>query len=162
MSLRSEQLNITIGRATPQQSTVVATMVAELLAEIVEVTGAATFDFDAVTAATTARDMLEREKYFVFLAHSDADIALIAMYESHALYTTGAFGTIAELYVRPEYRSLGVGKELLNVARAFGLSRGWKRLEVTTPPLPQFDRALRFYEKEGFSTSGGRKLMVKL
>ncbi len=36
--------------------------------------------------------------------------------------------------------------------------RGWKRLEVTTPPLPQFDNTLAFYRREGFAITGGRKL----
>jgi len=43
-------------------------------------------------------------------------------------------------------------------AKSFGLSRGWIRLEVTTPPLRQFDRTLAFYEREGFAISGRRKL----
>ncbi len=51
---------------------------------------------------------------------------------------------------------------LLDAAREYGVRHGWTRLEVTTPPLPQFDRALAFYEREGFSISGGRKLKVAL
>jgi len=39
---------------------------------------------------------------------------------------------------------------------------GWTRLEVTTPPLPQFDKTLAFYTREGFSITGGRKLKVVL
>jgi hypothetical protein len=35
-------------------------------------------------------------------------------------------------------------------------------LEVTTPPLPQFDIALAFYERESFEITGGRKLKVLL
>jgi GNAT superfamily N-acetyltransferase len=82
--------------------------------------------------------------------------------ESHALYAEGAFGTIPELYVRPEYRSQGLGRSLLSQAMAFGSSRGWKRLEVATPPLPEFDRTLAFYEREGFAVTGGRKLKLLL
>jgi hypothetical protein len=44
----------------------------------------------------------------------------------------------------------------------FGKARGWKRLEVTTPPLPQFEKTLAFYEREGFAITGGRKLKVLL
>jgi hypothetical protein len=47
-------------------------------------------------------------------------------------------------------------------AKRFGSSRGWKRLEVTTPPLPQFDKTLSFYEREEFAITGGRKLKVLL
>jgi hypothetical protein len=55
-----------------------------------------------------------------------------------------------------------VGLRLVSEAKAFGSSRGWSSLEVTTPPLPQFDRTLAFYEREGFSIAGGRKLKVVL
>jgi len=65
---------------------------------------------------------------------------------------------MAELYVTPAYRSQGIGKNLVKSVKAFGSARGWKRLEVTTPPLPQFDETLAFYEREGFEISGGRKL----
>ena len=47
-------------------------------------------------------------------------------------------------------------------AMAFGRARGWRRLEVTTPPLPQFDRTLRFYEANGFEPSGGKKLKAAI
>jgi GNAT superfamily N-acetyltransferase len=86
----------------------------------------------------------------------------VALCECHALYAEGAFGTIPELYVRPDYRTRKLGRRLVNEAKAFGATRGWKRLEVTTPPLPQFDRTLAFYEREGFSVAGGRKLKTLL
>jgi hypothetical protein len=43
-----------------------------------------------------------------------------------------------------------------------GQAKGWRRLEVTTPPLPQFDRTLALYQRDGFSISGGRKLKLEL
>ena len=57
---------------------------------------------------------------------------------------------------------MGVGAALLAQARRLGQLRGWRRLEVTTPPLPEFDRTLAFYQREGFSISGGRKLKLAL
>jgi hypothetical protein len=45
---------------------------------------------------------------------------------------------------------------------AFGFDPNWTRLEVTTPPLPQFDRALAFYQRGGFGISGVRKMKVDL
>ena len=35
-------------------------------------------------------------------------------------------------------------------------------LEVRTLPLPEFDRTLAFYQRAGFSISGGRKLKREL
>ena len=48
---------------------------------------------------------MERGIYSVFIASDTSkniDIGLAALYESHALYAEGAFGTIPEFYVRPE------------------------------------------------------------
>jgi GNAT superfamily N-acetyltransferase len=64
---------------------------------------------------------------------------------SHALYARGTFGIIPGFFVHPAFRSQYVGRRLMEQAVAFGHSRGWTRLEVTTPPLPQFDQTLAFY-----------------
>ena len=157
-------LDITIQRATDDDAREIAVMVGELLAEIMDATGVQAFNFDINEATARLKDFLDREKYFVFIARNNDDngVGFVALYESHALYAEGSFGTIPELYVRPEYRSKDVGLSLVSQAKSFGTSRGWKRLEVTTPPLPQFDKTLAFYEREGFTITGGRKLKVAL
>ncbi len=139
-------------------------MVGELLAEIMNAIGVKAFNFDLADTTIRLKNFLANEKYFVFVARSGSanPAGFIALYESYALYAEGAFGTIPELYVRPEYRANRLGFRLLSRAKAFGASRSWTRLEVTTPPLPQFDRTLAFYEREGFSISGGRKLKATL
>ena len=91
---------------------------------------------------------------------SERNIGFVSLYESYALYSEGEYGRIPELYVRPEYRSESVGLMLLNKASKFAISKNWERLEVTTPPLPEFERTLNFYQKNGFLISGGRKLIV--
>ncbi len=139
-------------------------MVGELLGEIMNAIGVQAFNFDLDETTTRLRDFLDQEKYFVFVArdaHHQA-VGFIAIYESYALYAEGAFGTIPELYVRSDRRSSGVGTQLLSRAKSFGESRGWRRLEVTTPPLPQFQKTLAFYEREGFTITGGRKLKCGL
>lgn len=156
--------NITIERATPDDTHDVAEMVGELLSEIMNAIGVQAFNFDLEETTARLRDFLDREIYFVFVARDERRkaVGFVAMYESHALYAEGAFGTIPELYVRPEFRSRNVGLALVAQAKSFGMARGWKRLEVTTPPLPQFDKTLAFYEREGFAISGGRKLKLAL
>jgi GNAT superfamily N-acetyltransferase len=155
---------ITIQRATADDAQEIAAMVGELLAEIMNAIGVQAFNFDLEETTARLKDFLNREKYVVFVGRSDGvnPAGFIALYESYALYAEGAFGTIPELYVRPTYRANNLGLRLVSQAKSFGESRGWTRLEVTTPPLPQFARTLAFYEREGFSISGGRKLKVDL
>ena len=157
-------MDIAIQRATTNQAHEVAVMVGELLHEIMNAISIQAFHFDLEATAARLTDFIEREKYFVFIAQDKetVPVGFITLYESCALYAEGAFGTIPELYVRPEFRSQDIGLHLLEQAKAFGKSRGWKRLEVTTPPLPQFDRTLSFYERDGFAITGGRKLKVAL
>ena len=156
--------DFTIQRAVADDAPEVALMVGELLAEIMNAIGVKAFNFELAETTFRLKNFLDSEKYFVFVARSGSanPAGFIALYESYALYAEGAFGTIPELYVRPEYRAKGLGFRLLSQAKAFGASRRWTRLEVTTPPLPQFDRTLAFYEREGFAISGGRKLMATL
>ena len=155
--------NVTIEPATSNDSLEIAVMVGELLNEIMNMIGVQTFNFDLEETVDRLRDFINREKYFVFIAREGKKaVGFLALYESHALYAEGSFGTIPELYVRPEFRSNNVGFSLITQAKSFGVSRGWKRLEVTTPPLPQFDNTLAFYEREGFAIAGGRKLKVAL
>jgi GNAT superfamily N-acetyltransferase len=156
--------NYIIQDATGDDAYEVATLVGELLGEIMTATGVMAFRFDQTETAARLRDFIKHEKYFVFVAREAAGhaIGFVSLCESHALYAEGAFGTIPELYVRPERRSARIGQHLLARAKAFAVRRGWKRLEVTTPPLPEFDRTLAFYEREGFAVTGGRKLKTLL
>lgn len=155
---------ITIHPATPEDSPSIARLVGDLLNEIMAAIGAQTFNFNLAETTDRLHDFLSGGKYFVFIARDDTHqiLGFITLYESYALYAEGAFGTIAELYVRPEYRSHGIGKRLISEATQFAQARRWKRLEVTTPPLPQYDKTLAFYEREGFVITGGRKLKLAL
>ena len=151
-------------RAVAGDAPELAIMVGELLAEIMNAISMQAFNFDLAETVSRLQDFIEREKYFVFFARggNGEPAGFIALCESYALYAEGAFGTIPELYVRPSHRGQGLGLRLVTQARDLAASRGWKRLEVTTPPLPHFQRTLAFYEREGFAVSGGRKLKLSL
>lgn len=143
----------------------IAVLVGELLQEIMDRIGIDVFHFDLEETKGRLADFIEREKNFVFVAQNNENgelIGFVTVYEGYALYAEGVLGTMAELYVCPQYRSQGIGKMLIHAVKAFGEEKGWKRLEVTTPPLPQFDATLAFYEREGFEISGGRKLKTLL
>jgi GNAT superfamily N-acetyltransferase len=153
-------IDIRIDQATADDAVELAAMVGELLTEIMNAIGEAAFNFDLVETEDRLRMFLRQGKYVVFMARA-ADrlpIGFLTLYENYALYAEGVFGTIPECYVRPDYRSLGVGHRLIERAGAYGKTQGWKRLEVTTPPLPRFEQTLAFYQREGFAISGGRKL----
>ncbi|MEJ2552892.1 MAG: GNAT family N-acetyltransferase [Gammaproteobacteria bacterium] len=156
--------NFRIEQASLEDVAALAVMVGELLDEIMSATGTPAFNFDLEETTARLQGFLEQGRYFVLMARHGAgrESGFIALYESCALYAEGVYGMIPELYVRPAYRSQGVGRKLLEGAKAHGAQRGWTRLEVTTPPLPQFDRTLAFYEREGFAISGGRKLRLLL
>ena len=150
-------------RAEPHDSEAIATMVGELLREIMALVSDKSFEFEYAETVGRACTWLKEGRYTVVLARVDAmPVGFLALSESYALYTAGVYGTIPEFYVQPPYRSQGIGTALLAEARRIGRQRGWQRLEVTTPPLPQFDRTLNFYQHNQFTISGGRKLKLEL
>lgn len=154
---------IAIERAQPADAPIIAELTGELLHEIMAAIGDAVFGFDPAATARRAREWLADGTSLMWLARHGASgevLGFVAVYEGHALYAEGAFGTISELFVRPAYRSQGVGVALLNEVTGCAIGRTWTRVEVTTPPLPQFERALAFYERHGFAISGGRKMKV--
>ncbi|MBX3235783.1 MAG: GNAT family N-acetyltransferase [Nitrospiraceae bacterium] len=143
----------------------IAALIAELLEEIMAVIGQRAFDVDRARTIELAREGLATGQCRILLARdvgAGATVGLLSLCEGYALYAGGRFGTMPEVYVRPLYRSQGVGARLIREAVRFGRARQWTRLEVNTPPLPAFERSLVFYERQGFSPSGGRKLKLSL
>jgi GNAT superfamily N-acetyltransferase len=156
-------MRIRIVQAGPSDAPIVTALVGELLQEIMGVIGTAAFGFSPTETEARAQGWLTDGTYTVLLARDGkATLGFLALTESRALYAEGTFGTIPELYVRPAFRSRKVGALLVGEAKRLARSRGWTRLEVTTPPLPQFERTFAFYEREGFGISGGRKMKADL
>jgi GNAT superfamily N-acetyltransferase len=165
MGESNNSMRIDIKVAEPAEAQDVATMVEELLAGIMVVVGQQVFRIEQDRTRALAHEWLRKGTYQVLLAKNGASgdsAGFLALYEGYALYAGGRVGIIPELYVRSAYRSQGIGARLVGAAIEVGRARGWTRLEVTTPPLPQFDRTLAFYERQGFVVSGGRKLKMDL
>ena len=129
-------------------------VVAEMLAELFEEVG---HTLTATEIADIFVEMDENSLHSTLLAFNDDEeaVGVLTLVESLALYAGGRIGVINELYVVPPYRSEGVGKILLDAAKNLAGERGWQRLEVTTPG-DQYEKTLKFYEREGFFPIGPR------
>jgi GNAT superfamily N-acetyltransferase len=127
--------------------------------EIIERTGIKHFDVDVPLAIELCDKYVSNGIYHVLAAFDENQIVGFgAMCESHSLYAEGAFGIIQEFYVIPNYRSKEVGKSLIKEIVDFAKGKGWKRLELCTPPIPEFDRTVDFYKSNGFEITGGYKM----
>jgi GNAT superfamily N-acetyltransferase len=95
-------------------------------------------------------------RYSAFAAY-DRDqniIGICTLMEAFAIYANGNYGIIDEMYVHPDYRSLGVGSKLITAVLEHGRRKSWARIEVTAPENERWSRTRAFYEKEGFSFTG--------
>ncbi|GJL53339.1 MAG: acetyltransferase [Nitrospirales bacterium] len=158
-------LNVNIRKATANDAGSISAMVNDLLQEVMRETNVPSFDVNVDLMKAQARQYIEAEQYVVFFAalpDREEPLGLLSVCECCALYAGGKFGVIPECYVRQDFRSQGIGGMLMVAVKEYGKQKSWKRLEVTTPPLPTFRRTFSFYQKVGFDVSGGRKLKVLL
>lgn len=157
--------NIEISPIQPSEYRELSIMVGDLLNEIMEKIGENAFNFNREDTEKRANNLVSKGAYWVFIAR-DAEtnmiVGFVSLYESYALYSEGAYGTMPELFVKSNWRSKLVGQKLLQKVTEFAKEKGWGRIEVTTPPLPEFDRALQFYQSNGFDVTGGRKLKTDI
>lgn len=141
------------------QSEEVAKLAVFLTNEIIERTGIQHFDVDVPLAVSLCENYVSSGLYHVMAAFDGNNIiGFGAICESHSLYAEGSFGIIQEFYVMPEYRSKEVGKSLIQEIVKFSKQQEWKRLELCTPPVPEFDRTVEFYQSNGFEITGGYKM----
>ncbi len=110
-------------------------------------------------AVAVAASLLADEAAFIALLAIDPEngkaVGALTALESAAIYAGGAIGVISEFFVRPEARSGGVGRALVDEISRIGVARQWRRLEVTAPPDEERNqRAVAFYRANGFETSG--------
>lgn len=137
----------------------VARLAVCLANEIVERTGAKHFSVDIPSAERLCRKFISQGLYTVVGAiDGDKIVGFGAVCESHSLYAEGSFGIVQEFYVVPESRSRSVGSGLLGAIIDVARTKGWVRLELCTPPIPEFDRTVSFYKQIGFEVTGGYKM----
>jgi GNAT superfamily N-acetyltransferase len=145
---------IAVREASPEHAERVGSLVYDLLSELYPNLG-----YSRDPCIDTARTLLaERKGVWSFLATTrDArDVGVITLNECAAIYAGGRFGEISELYVVREFRSQGVGGQLVEAAVALGKERGWPNLEVGAPGVPAWQRTVDFYLRCGFEDVGPR------
>lgn len=136
--------------ADESHTDVVAALLAGLFEEVEH-----SLEFEELRDIFAEMDADDHHSTLLALNDEDDVVGVITLVESLSLSAGGRYGVINELFVVPDYRSEGVGKMLLDFAKEVGEQRGWKRLELTTPG-DEFDKTLRFYEREGFWKIGPR------
>lgn len=137
----------------------IAQLAVRLTHEIMEKTGVRHFDVDAPLAEKLCREFIGNGNYTVMAALSGNEIVGFgAICENRSLYAEGVFGTIQEFYVRPEWRSRSVGAGLIRSIVELSRTKKWTRLELCTPPVPEFDKTVSFYRENGFEVTGGYKM----
>ena len=145
--------------ATIQDSDVVGALVIDLTTEISALTSSEQFDIDPEGTIQRCSELISAGHYSVIIgSQNNRPVAVATLAETYALYAGGKVGVIQEFYVVPELRSSGVGAMLIKEVKCFGRKQGWSCIELCTPPLPEFERTLNFYERNGLKPVGGRKM----
>ena len=156
-------MNINFRVAALKDSELIGSLVVELTTEICKLTKAQHFDIDLDGTIQRCSELITDGHYAAIIGICEGNpIAVVTMTETYALYAGGKIGVIQEFYVSPEFRASGVGSMLLEQVQDYGKKHNWSCIELCTPPLPEFERTLNFYQKNGLIPVGGRKMRQAL
>jgi GNAT superfamily N-acetyltransferase len=107
-----------------------------------------------------ARKLAEgREAGALLVAEAEEEIVgVLAASWQHAIHVPGRYGTIQDLWVRSDWRSRALGRELVEALATLAGELGIGRLEVGLPQegFAQIIATERFYLGNGFSPLGPR------
>lgn len=155
-------MNTYFAKATADDAEEIARLVYALTEEICQRT-AHEFGIDLPGTIQMCRQLISAGHYAVIVGRSAGSaIAVATLAETYALYAGGKIGVIQEFYVAPEFRSTGVGAALLQRVNEHARECGWSCIELCTPPLPEFEKTLAFYTRQGLAAVGGRKMRKHL
>lgn len=157
------RMKLQFTQASPDNAEIIGSLVVHLTQEICERTNAQHFNIDLESTVRRCEALLSAVHYAAIIGWSDiTPVAVSTITETYALYAGGKIGVIQEFYVIPEFRCSGVGAMLMEQVRNYGQQRSWSCIELCTPPLPEFERALSFYRDNGLAAVGGRKMRQNL
>lgn len=146
-------MKVTIERLGIDQADIALEWVGKLLDELgAEGKELGTLDRDRILDAWK----MNADRVHVFAARSENNgiVGVLTLVENFAIYTNGHYGLINELLVSPEHRGSGIGARLIEAVKELGRSRGWTRIEVTTPEEERWLRTRQFYRHQGFVIAG--------
>jgi GNAT superfamily N-acetyltransferase len=156
-------MNINFREATLKDSELIGCLVVELTTEICALTKVQHFDIDLNGTIQRCHELIRDGHYSAIIGmYENKPIAVVTMTETYAVYAGGKIGVIQEFYVSPEFRASGVGSMLIEQVQDYGKKHNWSCIELCTPPLPEFERTLNFYQKNGLIPVGGRKMRQAL
>lgn len=156
-------MNINFREATFKDSEIIGSLVFELTSEISELTNAQHFDIDLNSTIQRCFELIRDGHYSAIIGECEnIPVAVVTITETYALYAGGKIGVIQEFYVSPKFRASGFGSMLIEQVQNYGKQQNWSCIELCTPPLPEFERTLRFYQKNGLIPVGGRKMRQAL
>ena len=149
--------------ATPGDAREVAGLIGELNCEIMSALGKDRYTFDQARTMTERAEFLEAGDYAIILATSlrGHPLGFVTLF-GNPQHRGDPFGTLAELYVRPDYRRQGVGHRLIERAKSHGRSLRWRQLQLTLPAFARLDAAPAFLDSERFADAGGKKRKLSL
>ena len=144
---------ISIRSAGPEDADLVCDFVYRLICEL----NSAKVDANLADYEKAFLELISSENNKIFIAtDKEKAVGIITVVQSIAVYVPGSFGVINELYVLPEYRSCGVGRQLVSEVIEFGKQKRWGRIEVGAPNRAAWQRTVDFYLREGFVEIGPR------
>lgn len=156
-------MNINFREGTVKDAETIGALVVALTNEISELTNAKHFDIDLEGTIKRCQELISDGHYMAIIGeYENKGIAVVTLTETYALYAGGKIGGIQEFYVSPEYRASGVGSMLIKQVQTYGQRQNWSCIELCTPPLPEFEQTLNFYQKNGLMPVGGRKMRQAL
>jgi PhnO protein len=84
-------------------------------------------------------------------------VGFLSCHVQQLLHHAGPVGEIQEMYVLPDWRSQGVGQQLVEYLVAIARQEGWVNLEVTSNR--RRIRTHAFYERMGFTATHVKLVM---
>lgn len=104
---------------------------------------------DLARAVQFLRDRITHDESVIFLATAERPLGFVQLYPSFSSVALQRIWMLNDLFVEPEARNLGVGRALLDRAKAWGTQTQAKRIILSTAIDNAAAQAL--YAKAGYA-----------